>query len=104
MADYELVERRARRHEDSHRPGASTRPAQLLPGRGDSPGVPDQHRGLEGADVDAELQSVGAHHAGDLAVAQAGLDLAAVERQGAGPGAAPPLVRVEAGGAGACAV
>jgi hypothetical protein len=53
MADYELVERRARRdeHADGPRPPPGT--SQLLPRRRDGPRVPDQHGRLQAADVDA---------------------------------------------------
>ena len=39
---------------------AAARTAELLPRRGDRARVADEHRRLEGADVDAELQRVGA--------------------------------------------
>src|SRR2546423_1503009 len=44
VANDELVERRGGRDEDRDRAGTAARPAQLLPGRGDGPRVPDQDR------------------------------------------------------------
>ncbi len=95
VADDELVERRARGHEDPDRAGSTSGPAELLPGGGDGPRVADQDGGLQAADVDAELERVGAHHAGDLSAAQAGLDLAPPQRQVARAVAADPLAGVE---------
>src|SRR5437773_2679012 len=54
-----------------------------------------KHRALQAADVDAELERVGAHHARDLSVPQAGLDLAPVKREIAGAISAHPFRRVE---------
>src|SRR5713101_8201001 len=55
MTDDELIERRARGHENPNRPGATARSPQLLPGRGDRPGVADEDRRLQAADIDAQL-------------------------------------------------
>src|SRR5713101_3730432 len=85
VTDDELVERRARRHENPNGPGATASSPELLPGRGDRPGVADEDRRLEAADVDAQLECVGADHSGDFSATQAGLDLAPVEGQVAGP-------------------
>ena len=95
VADDELVERRARRDEHADRAGPPPRPAQLLPGGRDGPRVADEDRGLQAADVDAQLERVGADDAGDLAAAQAGLDLPPVQGQVAGAVAAHALGGVE---------
>src|SRR5260370_19782238 len=81
MPDDELVEGRARSDEDADRPRPAAGAAELLPGRRDGAGIADQDRALQAADVDAELQRVRAHHPVDLSAAQAGLDLAPVQRQ-----------------------
>src|SRR5207249_8217164 len=57
MGDHELVERRARRHEDGRRrAAAATGAAGLLPERRDGARIARQHRDVEMADVDAELE------------------------------------------------
>ena len=95
MADDELVQRRARSDEDPDRSRAAPGASELLPRRRDRPRVTDKHRALQAADVDAELERVGAHHARDLSLPQAGLDLAPVKREIAGAISAHPFRRVE---------
>src|ERR1700730_19210379 len=95
MADDELVERRAGRHEDADRTRPPSRPTELLPGRRDGARVADEDRRLEAADVDAELKGVGAHHACDLSTAQAGLDLSTMQGQVPGSIAAHALVGIK---------
>src|ERR1700676_2446364 len=84
VANDELVERRARRDENSDRSRPPSRSTELLPGRCDRARVSNEHRRLEAPNIDAELQGVRADYACDLAAAQAGLDLAPVQRQVSG--------------------
>ena len=68
MRRHELIERRAGR--DQHRRrgfGAPPGPARLLPHRGDRSRVAGQDRGVQVADVDAELERVRGHDAERLA-------------------------------------
>ena len=74
------------------RPGA----AELLPGRRDRSRVAGQDRDIEAADVDAELERVGGHHAEHLAVAQPVLDRAPLGRQVAAAVAADATARAVA--------
>ena len=79
MLHDELIERRGRR--DEHRagsPAAAAGAAGALPRGGDRAGIARHHAGVERADVDAQFQRVGRHHAADAAFAQAALDLAAL--------------------------
>ena len=55
--------------------------AHLLPGAGERARVAGEHRGVEPADVDAQLERVGGDDAADAALAQAALDRAALVRQ-----------------------
>ncbi len=58
---------------DQHRHAGAlpaTRPPHLLPGGGDRTRIPGENRDVELADVHAELESVGAHDAEQLAAAQ----------------------------------
>ena len=89
-----LVDGTGAGHQDGHAdvlaaPGA----AHLLPGAGDGARVAGQHGHVQPADVDAELQGVGADDAEDLAGAQAGLDGAPLRRQVAAAIAAHALQR-----------
>ena len=75
MVDDVLVDRRSGRHK--HRDACLLAPAstpELLPRRGDGPGIARQDRSVEAADVDAELERVRRDDAQDLAVAQAAFD------------------------------
>src|SRR5262245_12937630 len=75
VRDHELVERGAGSDHDRGRGASATaRPPRLLPERGDRAGVAGEHRDVEMADVDAELERVGGHDAEHLARAQALLD------------------------------
>ncbi len=75
VGHHELVQRRARRHQDGRRPAAATAGAAgLLPERRDPAGIASQHRDVQVADVDAELERVGRDDAEHLALAQALLD------------------------------
>src|SRR4029077_6331917 len=98
VADDELVEREA----GAAKPSPPTRPSpgssELLPRGGDGSWISDENRGLQAADVDAQLEGVGADDRGDIAVAQAGLDLTTVQRQVAGTIPAHSLGGVEARG------
>ena len=78
----ELVERR--RVGDQHRHRGARAPAgaaRLLPGRGDGARIAHQHRRVEAADVDPELERVRGDDPEHRALAQPALDLAALERQ-----------------------
>ena len=75
MVDHVLVDGRTARHE--HRDAralAPARPAHLLPGRGNGTRIARQHRHIEPADVDAELERIRADDAEQLAVAEPALD------------------------------
>ena len=94
MVDHVLVDRRARRDEDRDaRVLAPAGPPELLPRRGDRARVARQDRGVEPADVDAQLERVGRDDAEDLAVAQAALDRAPLRRQVAAAVAADARAR-----------
>ena len=84
VAAEELVERVLAR--DVHREPAAAAPraAPHLPQRGDRPRERHDDRGVQRADVDAELQRVGRHHAAQLAADQPRLELAALLRRVAG--------------------
>src|SRR5207302_3557831 len=60
----------------------------LLPGAGDGARIAAEDRCIEVADVDAQLQGIGADHAAHRTVAKAVLDLAPLQRQVAAPVAA----------------
>ena len=62
-------------------PDAPPGAARLLPGGGDAARIAEQHRRVEAADVDAQLERVGGDDAQHRAVAQAALDLAPLQRQ-----------------------
>ena len=59
------------------RPGT----ARPLPGRGNRPRISGEHRDIERADVDAELERVGRDDAAHQPLAQPALDLAPPQRQ-----------------------
>ena len=97
MVDDVLVDGRGRGDEDgdAHRlPAAGA--ADLLPGRGDGAGIAGEDGGVQPADVDAELQRVGADDAEHLAVAQAPLDGPPLRGQVAAAIAAHPRPRAAA--------
>ncbi len=97
VVDDVLVDRRSRGDQDRDaRPVAATRPAELLPRPGDRARVARQDRHVEPADVHAELERVGRHHAEDLAVAQAAFDRPPLGRQVAAAVAADPAARAVA--------
>ena len=82
MVDDVLIERRARRHHHRHRHSAAASGASdALPGRRDRSGITGKHRDIETADIDAEFQRVGGHHAANPPVSQAALDLTPLIRQ-----------------------
>ena len=96
VVDDVLVDRRAGRDEDPDaRLEPATGPPELLPRRRDRARVAGEHRDVQGADVDAELERVRRDDAEDLAVAQAALDRAALGRQVAAAIAADPRSRPE---------
>ena len=79
MLHDELIERR--RGSDQHGAGASAAApgaAGALPSGGNRSGIARHDRGVERADVDAQLQRVRRNHAANAAFAQAVLDFAAL--------------------------
>jgi hypothetical protein len=62
-------------------PLCPTRPAGLLPQRGQRPRVPGEHDGVEPGDVDAELERVRGGHTPERAGRQGAFELAALLRQ-----------------------
>ena len=89
VGDDKLIQGVGRRH---HERGADPVPppgaARLLPGAGNGAGIAAEHAGLQGPDVNTQLQRVGADHRLDVAVPQALLDLPAFGGQIAAPVAA----------------
>src|SRR5712692_4869498 len=78
VADDELIERRRRCYQDGARAStAAARAAGALPGAGDSAGISGHDHGVEGADIDAELESARRNHAADFSIAEAAFDFAA---------------------------
>ncbi len=73
-------------------PGPAPGPARLLPGAGDGARVARHDARLQVADVDAQLQRVGAHNAHDRAVAQPLFNVAPEVRQIAAPVAGDEVV------------
>ena len=91
---HELVDRPGAGDQDGGRGfQPSPRPAHLLPGRGDGARVAGQDRCVQAADVDAQLQRVGRHHAEHFTRPQPGLDLAPLGGQVAAAVSADALVR-----------
>ena len=76
MTAEELVERVVARHIDRQAAPAPARAAPHLAQRGDRAGERHAHRGVQRADVDAELERVGRDHAEQLARHEAALELA----------------------------
>ncbi len=86
VADDVLVERRAARHQHRGRlPRTTARAAGPLPRGRDRARVAGQHRDVERADVDTELERARGDDRAHLAVAQPLLDLPAPVRQIAAP-------------------
>ena len=82
MLDDVLIQRRAGCHQHRQRSGLpAPGAAGALPRGGDGSRIAGHHHRVQRADVDAQLQRIGRHHAADLAVAQLALDLAALARQ-----------------------
>ena len=85
MAHVPLVELVVARHE--HRggtAGAAAGAADLLAHRRERAGEAVEHDRVERADVDAELERVGGHHAAELAGRELGLELAPLVGEVAG--------------------
>ena len=77
VLDDVLVEGGRRGHEDADRRVVATpRAAGTLPGRGYGSGISGHHHGIQGADVDPELEGVRGNHPQNLALAKLPLDLA----------------------------
>jgi len=65
----ELIQRKG--PADQNRQGKARsppRPARLLPGAGNGPGIPPDNAGIQPSDVDSELQGIGADHSQHLSV------------------------------------
>ena len=89
MVDEVLVQRIAGRHVNrGRRPPPPPGPADLLPGTGDGARIAAEDRGIKVANIDPQLQGIGADHAAHRTVAKAVLDLAPLQRQVAAPVAA----------------
>ena len=77
-----LIHRPGARYQHADRgPLAPSCPAHLLACAGDRARIACQHRGVQPADVDAQLQRTGRHHAPHRALAQPFFDLAALAGQ-----------------------
>jgi hypothetical protein len=77
VARHVLIERHAGGHQQRELGSpAAARAPEALPQRRDGARVARADHGIERADVDAELERVGGHHAADVAGAQALLDAA----------------------------
>ncbi len=75
VAQQELVEGRVGGDEDAQGGGLPPPgPAQLLPGAGQGARIADQHRCVEAANVDAQLQGVGGDDRADASAPQSRLD------------------------------
>src|SRR5579862_1457622 len=85
VAAEELVERVLARDVDRQPPAAPSGAAPHLPQAGDRAREGHADRGVEIADIDAELKRVGGHHAQQLSATQAALDLLALSRGVTGP-------------------
>ena len=77
-----LAERRRRRHDRRERQVvAATRAPHLLPRARERARIARQHRRIQPADIDAQLQRVRRHDAADAALAQPALDCTPLVRQ-----------------------
>ncbi len=77
-----LVEGRGPGDQHRHRGlRPASRPSRLLPGAGDGAGIAGHNTGIQVADVDAQFQGIGGHHAQNLPLAQAPLDRAPLQWQ-----------------------
>ncbi len=98
MAGEILIQRRGGRHEDRHRGGAAPpRPARLLPEGSSAPRIAGHDRGVQAADVYAQLQGVGRHDTVDRPLAQAffnGAPLRGQEPRPVGAHRDPPVLVV----------
>ena len=94
MTAEELVQRVLAGDVDGQSAAAPTRPAPHLPQAGHGAGKGDAHRGVELADVDAQLERVGGHDAQKFARRQAALDLVALRRGVAGAVGRDPLAQL----------
>src|SRR5712692_7383456 len=82
VANDELIERRGGSHQ--HGAGASTAAtsaAGALPGGRDGAGIAGHDDGIEGADVDTELERACRSNSTDFSIAEAAFDVAALVRQ-----------------------
>ena len=96
VGDDVLVERARARDEDGERGAAAAAGApHLLAQARERAGVAGDHGGVEAADVDAELEGVRGDDGAHRAVAEAGLDGAALLREVARPVAAHGLRRAD---------
>ena len=96
VVDHVLVHGRRRGHQHGHaHVAAPPRAAHLLPGPGDGSRVAGEHRHVQAADVDAQLEGVRADDPQHLAVPQAALDRPSLRGQVAAPVAADAVARPE---------
>ena len=94
VAAEELVERVVARDVDGEPAAAAAGAAPLLAERGDRAGERDADRGVERADVDAELERVGGDDAEQLALDELALELAPLLGRVAGAVGRDPLGEV----------
>ncbi len=97
MMDDVLVDGSPAGDKDRHaRAEPTAGPADLLPGCGNGARITGQHRHVEAADVDAQLEGIGADDPQELALTQALLDRPTLGREVAAPVAAHPCSRAPA--------
>ena len=94
VLDDVLVEGCAGGHQHGGRSALAAAGAPgALPRGGDGARIASHHYGIQGADVDAQLQRVGGHYRADFAIAQLALDFAALAREVAAAIAAHGVLR-----------
>jgi hypothetical protein len=81
LDDVLIDGRRGRDEERGRKVLTPPRAAHLLPRRRDGAGIAEEHRGLQRADVDAELERIRGYDAADGPIAEAALDRAPLGRQ-----------------------
>src|SRR5258708_32312286 len=79
MAHDELIERRGRCHQHGTRASAAAAGAPgPLPGGGDGAGIAGHDDGIEGADINAELERTSRNHSAAFSIAEAAFEFAAL--------------------------
>src|ERR1700674_590196 len=82
MAHDELIERRGGSYQHGARASAAAAgTAGALPGSGDGARIAGHYDGIEGADINAELERAGRDDTADFSIAEAAFDFAAFVRQ-----------------------